>query len=63
MDDNVEQLCEVHVHVGTSKWREDVNISHFESPYDTCFCFFEILRVKADDVSKKKFWIYCLLWI
>lgn len=30
----------------TSEWREDLNVSHFESPYDFCFRSYKILGVK-----------------
>lgn len=40
-----------------SKWRKDVNISYFESPYDARFHSCEILHVKIDDESMKKSWM------
>lgn len=35
--------------LSTSECRKDVNIFHFESPYDVCLSSCEIPRVKSDD--------------
>lgn len=72
-DDNVKNYERCHEFF---EWRNNFNISHFESYYDVFFRSCEILQIKPVDVSMKKsgicflyfidlsvlHWQVCLFW-